>query len=114
MCAVQTNGVRFASMVLKRERDNPRFGFLLPWSPLHPVYRARAAAALSPAQLTELFSEATVAGNSDAAKGVQAPEAGDSHEQPQAQLAPAAAEQISKQAAQGQTAANWLSLLQKQ
>ncbi len=51
----QTNGVDFASMVLKRERANPRFAFLLPWNPLHPVYRARAAAALTPAQTAQLF-----------------------------------------------------------
>ena len=42
-------------MVLKRERANPRFAFLLPWNPLHPVYRARAAAALTPAQQVALF-----------------------------------------------------------
>ena len=104
MCAMQTNGVKFASMVLKRERDNPRFGFLLPWSPLHPVYRACATAALSPAQVSELFPEADVAGRSDAADGLQAPEAGVSNEQLHAQLAPAAPGQVSNPAAEGKTA----------
>ncbi len=102
---MQTNGIKFASMVLKRERDNPRFGFLLPWSPLHPVYRARATAALSPAQASELFPEAHVAGGSDAAGGLQASEAGDANEPLQAQPAPAAAEQASEPAAECKTAA---------
>ena len=92
-------------MVLKRERTNPRFGFLLPWSPLHPVYRARAAAALSPARFSELFSEAAVAGNTGAMPALQAAEAGVSHGQLLPQPSSAAAEQESEQSAEGMTAA---------
>ena len=104
LCATQTNGVKFASMVLKRERGNPRFGFLLPWSPLHPIYRARATAALSPAHASELFPEAAVAGRSDAAGWPQAPEAGIPSEQLEAQPAPAEVVLASEQAAESDTA----------
>lgn len=51
----QKNGVVFAATVRQREKDNPRFGFLLPWNPLHSLYRERAAAVLGTNLATQLF-----------------------------------------------------------
>ena len=76
----QTNGVEFASMVLKRERSNPRFAFLLPWNALHPVYRARAAAALTPGQSAELFPDQTApAAEAPGTLGANQPKAAPAH-----------------------------------
>lgn len=43
-------------MVRQREKDNPRFGFLLPWNALHSLYRQRAAAVLGATLAAELFN----------------------------------------------------------
>lgn len=45
----------FAATVRQREKDNPRFGFLLPWNALHSLYRARAAAVLGTNLAAQLF-----------------------------------------------------------
>ena len=39
LLAVQKNGLQFEATVRKKEQDNPRFGFLLPWHSHHWYYR---------------------------------------------------------------------------
>jgi hypothetical protein len=42
---VAAHGARFGDMVAERERGNPKFSFLQPWSPHHAYFCARRAAA---------------------------------------------------------------------